>query len=98
MVAIGEPSPAGGVVHTRRGLEGRGGRGGPAPPCAEREPPDPAGLFSEGAGVTQLHVEGSLTIPTSGIKGGVSDQHMGILLRQCHIFDARLTRKLIMKY
>ena len=33
-----------------------------------------------------------------GFKGGVSDPHMGIPLRQCHIFDARLTRKLIMKY
>ena len=31
-------------------------------------------------------------------KGGVSDPHMGIMLRQCHFFDARLTRKLIMKY
>ena len=31
-------------------------------------PPDPAGLFSEGGDATKLHIEGSLMIPTSGIK------------------------------
>ena len=31
-------------------------------------PPDPAGVFSEGAEVIQLRIEGSLTIPTTGIK------------------------------
>ena len=33
-----------------------------------QSPPEPAGLFSEGAEVIQLHVEGSLTIPTSGVQ------------------------------
>ena len=31
-------------------------------------PPDPAALFSEGGEVINLHIEGSLTIPKSGIK------------------------------
>ena len=31
-------------------------------------PPDPAGLFSEGGEVITLHIEGSLTIPVTGIK------------------------------
>ena len=30
-------------------------------------PPDPAGLFSEGAEVIKLHIEGSLTIPVTVI-------------------------------
>ena len=29
-------------------------------------PPDPAGLFSEGGGVIKLHIEGSLTMSTTG--------------------------------
>ena len=29
----------------------------------------PNGLLSEGADVTQLHIEGSLTMPTQGLKG-----------------------------
>ena len=32
------------------------------------EPPDPAGLFSEGSEVIQRHIEGSLTIPNPWIK------------------------------
>ena len=37
--------------------------------AADREtPPDPAGLFSEGGEVIKLHIEGSLTIPITGIK------------------------------
>ena len=35
---------------------------------ASPPPPDPAGLFSEGAEVRKLHTVGSLTIPTAGIK------------------------------
>ena len=31
-------------------------------------PPDPVGLFSEGGEVINLHIEGSLTIPTTRIK------------------------------
>ena len=30
--------------------------------------PEPAGLFSEGGEVIKLHIEGSITIPTTGIK------------------------------
>ena len=30
--------------------------------------PNPAGLFSEGGKVIKLHIEDSLTIPTTGIK------------------------------
>ena len=37
-------------------------------PAAAATPPDPAGLFSEGGEVIQLHIDGSLTIPTTGIK------------------------------
>ena len=31
--------------------------------CKALPPPDPAGLFSEGGEVIELHIEGSLTIP-----------------------------------
>ena len=32
-------------------------------------PPDPAGSFSEGSEVIKFHIEGSLTIPRTVIKG-----------------------------
>ena len=34
-------------------------------------PPDPADIFSEGGEAIKLHIGGSLTIPTAGIKQGI---------------------------
>ena len=62
------PNPA--EPYLYGGLAGNGAK----PVCAR--PPDPDGLFSEGAEVIKLHKEGSLTIPTTWIKMG---KPMGIL-------------------
>ena len=43
-------------------------------------PPDPAGLFSEGSEVIELHEEGSVRIPIPGIfKGGITVGKLNIV-------------------